>query len=259
MFVDNAAITQDQDQNNGFYTANEENPSGGECGERDGARNLAFIITGSNSMRAIFGITLCPDLFNQPTTSSLGSPNVNSGTKEIDRFMDTGGMGILHEMVPLVSLNCKKPYPALCERYSRTNLSHIVIQDQSAVYPPKGKSWKNRYFAKWTLDPTELSYGYSPVAYLGLAAPKLAMINTDSYTVLGVCRQNPELDCLGKFQKDIIAKRKLPFQVSPRAVQKIRSGELDLKKDDVPTDSSMNPYDCPHSPTIHRGSVLVAP
>ena len=62
------------------------------------------------------------------------------------------------------------------------------------------------------------------------------MKNADSYAVLAVCRQYPELECLGNFQKDIIAKRKFPFQVSSRAVQKIRSGELDLKKDDIPTD-----------------------
>ena len=61
------------------------------------------------------------------------------------------------------------------------------------------------------------------------------MKNANSYTVLGVCRKYPKLDCLGTFQKDNIAKRKLPFQVSPRIVQKIRSGGLDLKKDDMPT------------------------
>lgn len=50
--------------------------------------------------------------------------------------------------------------------------------------------------------------------------------------------QYDELDCLGTFQSDIVAKRKLPFRLpstSHRTVEKIRSGDLDLRKDDVPT------------------------
>ena len=50
--------------------------------------------------------------------------------------------------------------------------------------------------------------------------------------------QFDSLDCLGTFQSDIVAKRRLPFQVSSRTVEKIRSGELDLIKDDISTDMS---------------------
>ena len=68
--------------------------------------------------------------------------------------------------------------------------------------------------------------------------PKLAMLNADNYAILALCMFYDSLNCLGTFQNDIISKRKLPFQVSSRTVQKIGSGELDLKRDDVPTDTS---------------------
>ena len=237
MYVNNAAITQNEDQSEGFYFTDKESPQDGQCGDYvDGALS-AF--TNMGAAKATFGITLCHSTFLLPTTSSLGSPRVDAGTDEIDTFRLTVGMIILHEMIHFVSRECKKPYPALCKRYSRTNRSHIDIYDQPAVYPPSGSRWDDRDFAKWTEDLIEEAYGYIRCAFLGLVSVvqrRLALQNADSYTVLTVCIRNPELDCLGTFQDYIIAKRKLPFQVSPRTVRKIRSGELDLKKDDVPTD-----------------------
>lgn len=64
------------------------------------------------------------------------------------------------------------------------------------------------------------------------------MKNADNSAVLAMCMQYDDLDCLGTFQNDIISKREPPFQVSSRTVEKIRSGKLDLKKDDIPTDVS---------------------
>lgn len=66
--------------------------------------------------------------------------------------------------------------------------------------------------------------------------PARAMKNADNYAILATCMQYDTLDCLGTFQDDIISKRNLPFQVSSRTVERIRSGKLDLKKDDIPTD-----------------------
>ena len=68
--------------------------------------------------------------------------------------------------------------------------------------------------------------------------PALAMKNADNFVVLALCLLYAALDCLGKFQSDIRSKRNVPFQVSSRTVQKIRSGELDLKKDDILTNVS---------------------
>lgn len=86
------------------------------------------------------------------------------------------------------------------------------------------------------MNPDVSSYGYTTAAYLGLSMPALAMKNADNYAILAVCMQHDSLDCLGTFQDDIISKRKLPFQVSSRTVEKIRSGELDFKAGDIPTD-----------------------
>ena len=48
----------------------------------------------------------------------------------------------------------------------------------------------------------------------------------------------PELDCVGIFQNEIQTKRSVPFGLSPRAVEKIRSGRFDLRRD-LPMDADL--------------------
>lgn len=74
--------------------------------------------------------------------------------------------------------------------------------------------------------------------------PGLALKNADNYAVLAVCMQYEDLDCLGTFQSDIVAKRKLPFRLpstTSRTVEKIRDGGLDLRREDVPRVDNPNP------------------
>ena len=125
-----------------------------------------------------------------------------------------------------------------CERRTRADFDNTGVIDQLAAYPPDGKTWTNLNWASWVLNPEIFSYGYAPCAYLGLSKPALAMKNADNFMVLALCMLYTALDCLGKFQSDIQSKRNVPFQVSARTVQKIRSGELDLKEVDIPTDMS---------------------
>lgn len=119
---------------------------------------------------------------------------------------------------------------------THADFDDVEVIDQPAAYPPDGKTWTNRNWASWVLNPEIQSYGYAPCAYLGLSKPALAIRNADNFMVLALCLLYAALDCLGKFQNDIQTKRHVPFQVSSRTVQKIRSGEIDLKKDDPPTD-----------------------
>lgn len=237
MYVNNEVIPPHEDPSDGFYAPEESNPPDGACGDFGKYNSLGFTLT-DGDMDAHYGITLCPNAFTLPTTSSLNPPTASGGTAEIDKFKDTGGILILHEFVHLVTLNGEKHLSILpkgppCTKYICTD-----VKDQPAAYPPDGTTWTNRDWASWVLSSTGWSYGYTPAAYLGLSMPKLAMLNADNYAILGMCMQYPSLDCLGTFQNDIVSKRKLPFQVSSRTVQKIRAGELDLKRDDVPTDMS---------------------
>ena len=239
MYVDNEAIPPNEDPSDGFYAPEEDNPPDGACGNLGQYISLGFTLTDGDS-DALYGITLCPHAFNLPTTSSISPPTANGGTAEIDKFKDTGGILILHEFVHLVTHNGEKHLSVLLKGYPRTNYIRADVKDQLAAYPPDGTTWTNRDWDDWVLNPAGFSYGYTPAAYLGLSMPKLAMINADNYAIFGMCMQYPSLDCLGTFQNDIVSKRKLPFQVASRTVQKIRSGELDLKRDDVPTDVSDN-------------------
>lgn len=107
MYVNNEAIPPGSDESTGFYPPEEANPSDGACGNTALGETMGYTLTGG-SMAAIYGITLCPAVFTQPTTSSLGTPAAGGGITEIDRFKDTGGMITLHEFVHLVTLNGKK-------------------------------------------------------------------------------------------------------------------------------------------------------
>ena len=99
------------------------------------------------------------------------------------------------------------------------------------MVPPSGQTFDNRNFDQWVSNDTYATYGYTPSIYLGLAKPGSAKYNADNYAILGICMRYVELDCLGTFQDQIRSgkeRRGLPFQISWRTVEKIRSGEVDL-------------------------------
>ena len=127
---------------------------------------------------------------------------------------------------------------AECEKITDADFDGVEVIDQPAAHPPDGKTWTNRDWASWVLNPEIRSHGYAFCAYLGLSKPALAVRNADNFMVLALCLLYAALDCLGKFQNNIQSKRNVPFHVSSRTVQKIRSGEMDLERDDIPTDMS---------------------
>ena len=95
--------------------------------------------------------------------------------------------------------------------------------------PPPGETYDNRDWWSWVSDDTKASYGYTKTIYLGLTKPWNAISNADSYAILALCLYYVQLDCLGTFQDEIrSSRRSLPFQVSQRAMEKIRSGEMDI-------------------------------
>lgn len=100
--------------------------------------------------------------------------------------------------------------------------------------------WTNRNWASWVPDPGVAAYGYTYSVYLGLAMPAMAMKNADNYVTLALCLLYAALDCLGKFQNDIVYKRDVALHASSRTAQRIRSREIDLEKDDIPTVTSEN-------------------
>lgn len=76
-----------------------------------------------------------------------------------------------------------------------------------------------------------VAYGYLNAVFLGLARPLAARLNADNYAKFGGCMYFPQLNCLGNFQYHIRTRRSVPAGLSPRAVERIRSGEFDLTKD----------------------------
>ena len=137
---------------------------------------------------------------------------------------------ILHEMAHLVTQNSKlRPPPFLLHFQNLSSLtSPTAIDDQPAAYPPDGTNFDNRDWSQWVLNNNYVSYGYTQSVYLSLAKPNLAQLNADNYLFLALCLTYEELDCVGTFQNDIKRRRSLPFKVSSRTIEKIRSGELDL-------------------------------
>lgn len=93
-------------------------------------------------------------------------------------------------------------------------------------------SWlTNRNYVTWISVPAIISYGYLNAALQGLARPTEARLNADNYVMLAICLYFPELDCLGLFQNHLQKKSSVPAGLSPRAVERIRSGKFDLRKD----------------------------
>ena len=100
------------------------------------------------------------------------------------------------------------------------------------MYPPTGQPWTNRNWASWVPHKRRLAYGYTRAVYLGLSRPQTARANADNYAILALCMHFKTLDCLGTFQSDIIARRRLPFRLPARTAERIRRGEVDLTRGD---------------------------
>ena len=102
-YVNNRFIPPHTDTSEAFYIPSPDSPKDGACGSVNRAGTKAFTLV--VDVDALKGITLCPVLFNYPTTSSLPPPTGNGGVAEIDQYKQTAGMTILHELVHLVSSN----------------------------------------------------------------------------------------------------------------------------------------------------------
>ena len=104
MYVNNQAIPPHKDLSQGFYASDETSPRDGNCGSIHAAYPKSIFTLGLGSdVAATYGMTLCPYLFRVPLTSTLGSPAPNRGEAQIERFRETGGMLILHDLVHLVT------------------------------------------------------------------------------------------------------------------------------------------------------------
>ena len=108
MYVNNQAIPPHNDLSDGFYASDETNPLEGNCGSTAGYPKSIFTLTAGSDVAATYGLTLCPYLFHVPLMSSLGSPVPNRGEAQIERFRETGGMLILHDLVHLVTYGGKE-------------------------------------------------------------------------------------------------------------------------------------------------------
>ena len=77
----------------GWYPPQESNPTGGGCGSIENQFILqAFTLTGGDTAtQPLYGITLCPGIFENPTTKSLGTPAENGGVDLLNKFSDSGG------------------------------------------------------------------------------------------------------------------------------------------------------------------------
>ena len=207
---------------NFWYLPDEDDPPNGNCGASEGLLNtVAFTLRDER----VAGVTLCYSFFELKTIFALGEPIANMGIAEINKFLQTGARTMLHEFVHLVSsgtllLSNKRV------TYCINLLSDIV--DWHAMKPPPGQNYDNRDWDQW-VPVYKAAYGYTSTIYLGLTQPKNGTLNADSYAVLGFCLRYAQLDCLGTFQDQIkSSRRSLPFQVSQRAVEKIRLGEVDI-------------------------------
>ncbi len=99
------------DGTSGWYPGQENNPSGGVCGQFDyGTRVLVILaFTGAGlgmspaSMNALYGITACPAHFDRDLLLDLGTPAANGGMAEIEKFLVASDLNDLHELIHLVS------------------------------------------------------------------------------------------------------------------------------------------------------------
>lgn len=129
-------------------------------------------------------------------------------------------------MSSLISLTIVRPSSISLSAYNICSLYRPAeIKDQPIAIPSDG-DFHNTNWAQWVLDTGGTSYGYSNVAYLGLAKPGFAHINADSYLVFALCLQFTELDCLGTFQDRIKKRQPVPVRLHSRTIEKIRLGQF---------------------------------
>ena len=95
----------------GWYPGQQNNPSGGVCGQLNLGSNF-FVMEFTNahvgmspeSMKALYGITSCAANFNNELLLDMGTPAANGGMAEIERFQSASDLNDLHELIHLVSL-----------------------------------------------------------------------------------------------------------------------------------------------------------
>jgi len=108
MYVVNPA----PDNSRGWYLPNEQNPPGGACYTSSSGLSVVAWTAGSARRPAVWGITLCPRFFQSPTTQTLGKPQQGAGlltVAYIERYRNTGGVTILHELTHLVDVGERNP------------------------------------------------------------------------------------------------------------------------------------------------------
>ncbi|KAF6227829.1 hypothetical protein HO173_011931 [Letharia columbiana] len=113
-------------------------------------------------------------------------------------------------------------------------VSLTYIYNVPHVYPPNA-DWNSTGWNQWEFNEElqYISHGYMAAAYVGLAAPSHARDNAHNFAVFAFCIYHIELQCLGTFQSDVKTRRDLPFEsaFSPKAVEGIRQGTSDLRRD----------------------------
>lgn len=94
-----------------WYPGQQNNPSGGVCGQLNLGSNLfvmeftnAHVGMGPGAMNALYGITACAQNFNNDVLLNLGTPAANGGMAEIEKFQSASDLNDLHELIHLVSL-----------------------------------------------------------------------------------------------------------------------------------------------------------
>ena len=102
------------------------------------------------------------------------------------------------------------------------------IIDQPRVVPPAGTNYRNTDWPLYTLDPVKQSYGFSYSLALGLARPKLGLLNAENYAVFAMCLAYQNLDCVTDIMRLIARGESVPFQPAPEAVERIRQGRSTL-------------------------------
>ena len=95
------------DGTSAWYPGLEANPSLGVCGQKGGDGSSAFtnVKMGMSwkDIRALYGITACPAMFEKNVLLDLGTPAANGGTAEIKKFLYSSDIIDLHELIHLVT------------------------------------------------------------------------------------------------------------------------------------------------------------
>ena len=89
-----------------WYPPNPTNPPAGACG--DPAYNVAAFTgvkfeTSLETVPALYGITMCPDHFEQPLLLDLGIPGQASSIADVKKYTTSSDLTDLHEAFHLIS------------------------------------------------------------------------------------------------------------------------------------------------------------